>query len=1085
MRNAVLLGAVLLVVALTPVTALAQGQPLRVLFLTRGLVLDEQYGAQLAAKGFLVDQVPLTRPLRLWEMKSYNLVIIPDFLTLDDQYRVGAVDVPDWWDVNLPNLREYVEAGGGLLVTSFFNEAGEALCAALDRMLGPWGAGFKAQQILDPDHIASVEGMGSKIEDRLLYCYTENVARHPVTEGVRRIYYPVVNLRWDDCYTTPPVLLYDRAWTPVVRAMRGAYNAKADKQYQWQEPLGNDDVICAVRSVGRGRVALLSLNSYYTFYRPYTQDTSLGENHHGRIDGVVLSGGDGVTPSDGGRLLENLYRWLAEPGVQAGGRGVTPRRAIRFDTKSVLDWDTLVMPPTWRHRPIPANIGGQQYWDEHPDPTITGELQYFKALIGVHSAYSDGKGSVAEYAGAAKKAGYSLIAFTETFEKLGGPERWEALRRDCLRNSSDSFVCLPGIDIADPEGGRYLIFGQPNYPSKAWLSADGLYLTANNVMSLGFTTHLAAIARPGSSPHQYRMFKHYQGIPVATYRGGKQVDDGFEAYAWQVASGSNPAPLAVHEVFSPAEVEVAARTGYQQIMPSDTVLHAADYFRCALSHFFDCPLRYFISEGPILDTWTIFNKDLGKPEENRNRYRIALGATSDVPIAEAVWYEEGVPTQRWTPNAPGFRETLDGYHAVQHHWFMTVTDAQGRRAVSPHLRNVPARYIFRCGDRQNWLGFIPHQYTGTNLPWLDIRMPIEENHEGDGIINGVKGDMLSPMCEFPLSSNRVMVSDWLLGQRYVNADKLTDIAYDAAPMRITLPSKLYEGKVRVSMVSPHGAGPDLQVYSVELKTKMDATRKGEGVWPWFVSVTGSYYPADGGAAQEITPALQVDLQPGDQVGKVVILSAGMRLSGGRLGLIAPEEKTIKAGTVFRATMLVVDTGVAGMARKPLAAEAERADFLRAAEALTLTRGTLSSAVYVAPLEAAEFGIAGSIAAQPVTADLPLLLTGLNPRWVAGVWRSDAPSDFTDQFGFVEGQGLTTLDVTREARFYAGNLVTADNADLYMDLEEWTPERIVVRVNNPTDQAITATVRTPAEITGLKALNQQVTVPPGTTRRIQN
>ena len=67
------------------------------------------------------------------------------------------------------------------------------------------------------------------------------------------------------------------------------------------------------------------------------------------------------------------------------------------------------------------------------------------------------------------------------------------------------------------------------------------------------------------------MFKHYQGIPVATYRGGKQVDDGFTAYAWQVASGSNPAPLAVHEVFTPAEVAQAAQTGYQQIMPSDTV----------------------------------------------------------------------------------------------------------------------------------------------------------------------------------------------------------------------------------------------------------------------------------------------------------------------------------------------------------------------------------------------------------------------------------------------------------------------------------------------------------------------------------
>ena len=94
---------------------------------------------------------------------------------------------------------------------------------------------------------------------------------------------------------------------------------------------------------------------------------------------------------------------------------------------------------------------------------------------------------------------------------------------------------------------------------------------------------------------------------------------------------------------------------------------------------------------------------MGKPEENRNRYRIALGATSDAPIKEAVFYEEGQPTRRWTPNTTSFKETLDGYQSVQHHWFMTVTDAQGRRAVAPGLRDVPNRFIFRCGDRQNWL----------------------------------------------------------------------------------------------------------------------------------------------------------------------------------------------------------------------------------------------------------------------------------------------------------------------------------------------------------------------------------------------
>lgn len=1097
--------AVLIIVAtlglnLLPVQAAGEtDRPRRVLFWTRGISLDEQYAAELLARGFRFEQRSLTKPLTLRELKSYELVVIPDFLTLDEQYHVGAVDVPDWWDVNLPNLRLYVEAGGGLLVTSFFNQAGEALCASLDRLLGPWGAGFRAVQIIDPGHIAQVEGMGKELKDRLLYCYTENLAKHPVTAGLKRIYYPVVNLRWDDCYTTPPVLLYDKAWTPLVRAMPGAYTAKANKNYDWQEPLGKEDVICAVRTVGHGRVALLSLNSYYTFFFPYRQETSYGENHHGRIDGVILKEGDGVTPSDAGRLLENLYRWLAEPQIQPGGRGVPLRPPVSFVTNPVLNWDTLVMPPTWRHRPIPAKINGQQYYDENPDPTITGEMQYFKALVGVHSAYSDGRGTVHEYAEAAKKAGYSLIAFTETFESLGGAERWEALRRDCLRNSNESLVCLPGIDIADPEGGRYLIFGQPNYPSPAWLSADGKYLTANNVMSLGFTTHMSVIARPGSSPHQYRMFKHYQGIPVATYRGDKQVDDGFTAYAWQVASGSNPIPLAVHEVFSPAEVAQAARTGYQQIMPADTVQHAADYFRSALTHFFDCPLRYFISEGPIIDTWTIFNKDVGKPEENRNRYRIALGASSEVPIREAVLYAEGEPTMRWTPNTTSFQETIDGYHAVQHHWFLTVSDAQGRRAVSPHLRNVPRRYIFRCGDRQNWLGYIPHYYTGTNLPWLDIRMPVKETHEGDAIINYVKGDMLSPMCEFPLTSNRVCVSDWLLGQRYVNAEKLTDIAYDAAPMRITVPSRLYEGKVRVSMITPQAGKPDQHIYEVAIKTKMEATRNGEGVWPWFVTVSGKYRPANGGPEQDITPALKVDLQPGDQLGNVVILSPGMRLEGTRLGLIAPAETSVRAGTTFYAAMLLIGRGAVGQGEKPTPYAAVP-DFLRASTTLTLTRGTLAAetplpgepptlghlhgAVYVARATAASGGVAGSIKGRPQSADLPLLVSGLNPRWVAGVWRSEAPRDFTDQFGFVEGLGMTTLDVTRDAKFYAGNLVIADNAALYLDIEEWTPDKITVRVNNPTDQPITATLQTPAEITGLKALEHALTIPAGTTVRVK-
>ena len=123
----------------------APAQPaLKMLFLSRTAKMDAQYLAELQQAGIAVTQRGLTEAISLAEFKSYNLVVIPDFLTLDEAFNVGAVDVPTWWDVTLPNLRAYVQQGGGLLVASFFYGGGEGLATAYNRMLAPWGAGFKA-----------------------------------------------------------------------------------------------------------------------------------------------------------------------------------------------------------------------------------------------------------------------------------------------------------------------------------------------------------------------------------------------------------------------------------------------------------------------------------------------------------------------------------------------------------------------------------------------------------------------------------------------------------------------------------------------------------------------------------------------------------------------------------------------------------------------------------------------------------------------------------------------------------------------------------------------------------------------------
>ena len=292
---------------------------------------------------------------------------------------------------------------------------------------------------------------------------------------------------------------------------------------------------------------------------------------------------------------------------------------------------------------------------------------------------------------------------------------------------------------------------------------------------------------------------------------------------------------------------------------------------------------------------------------------------------------------------------------------MMVTDDKGRRAISPHLRTVPGRYIFRCGDRQNWLGYVAMYYTGTPLRDIDVHMPVLENKEGDGsyAYETKPGDFLAPMLDFPFASNRACMQDYLLEQRYLNATKFGDVCYDAAPMRITVPMRLYYGRIRTTDFTSRGNTPenvDGYLYQVNLIMKMDATRAtNDPVWPWFNSVAGKYYVhTDAGwQSGEITDATRFDLHPGDIVGDLLILCDGMRLAGKRVGLIAPAGMVVKAGTQFTATFFQFNKMFGENQYnllKPYDVAAHFPELVKAMGfdgptpyTLTLTRGTLDAA----------------------------------------------------------------------------------------------------------------------------------------------
>jgi len=358
------------------------------------------------------------------------------------------------------------------------------------------------------------------------------------------------------------------------------------------------------------------------------------------------------------------------------------------------------------------------------------------------------------------------------------------------------------MDIEDFQGGRYLVLGARRFPDPTWLTRDGKRLQAVRMLSLGWYGHVASVHRSGRTQLHPKMYKHYQGITVYTYDGkGKLIDDGLHAYQWAIRSDSNPIPVAAHELTSPAQVAVAARTGFQQILPGVSLAKAARYFRFGFTHYFACPLRYFISEGPVLDGWSIHNKDLGPAEENRDHYRLGIGVRSDQPLREVTLYDGFTVVRRWRPKDKTFRTLVDGFHDGQHEFMLLASDAKGRRVLSPGIRTVTRNWRLRCGDRQNWLGSM-YIYTGWYMQGFgNYSLSLRNTREGGSGWLGTGGGNPCVIFDFPFFSNHVQVVDVDVTTKYVDAG-WEKIGGDAKAVYAVRPTDFTDGHVRTTYFVP-------------------------------------------------------------------------------------------------------------------------------------------------------------------------------------------------------------------------------------------------------------------------------------------
>ncbi|HOF88974.1 MAG TPA: hypothetical protein PLZ36_12870, partial [Armatimonadota bacterium] len=451
---------------------MACAAPISLLVLSDDGLLDNAYEKELTDAGYRVTAASYANRLSADYLRQFGVMILTRLPFAGEQYQVGGERLAPL-DDNLALVHDYIAAGGGVILQPAMSEFGEAYAEVYNRFLKRYGAAYVTQQLRDD------------AETKGAYAAGEITGRSPLVKGVKSVLYPINVMRWDHAYSCTPFTVADRAWTVLARGKKTAGTHQAVSNSEVGERLTDNRTLYAVRQSGKGWLAVSAIHSYYTLTHAFSKEPNLGENNTGVIDGIVLHGEANGRPSEFGALLDRTCRAFAAASAKHGlgqGEVALPEQPRHPPYDPVINWATATPPPTWAHRVQRAWRGDTAYYDELPDPAVPGEMRYFKALIGARTAYSSGSGTVAEYRAAAQAAGYSAICFTETLADITAAE-WDQFLRECDANSDETFTCLPGLDLVDFQGGRYLVIGARRYPDPSWLTPDGRRLQAVRMLS--------------------------------------------------------------------------------------------------------------------------------------------------------------------------------------------------------------------------------------------------------------------------------------------------------------------------------------------------------------------------------------------------------------------------------------------------------------------------------------------------------------------------------------------------------------------------------------------------------------------------
>lgn len=1060
---------------------------------SRHALVDPRYRKRLEGMGVVLGYAAWCPALTMDYLEQFNGVVVVNMPYPERHARLAAMLAE-----KQSLLRQYVDAGGGLLVLRTPGWQFGKDIEATNRLIAPFGGEILSEIVRDPS-----------TETRVLrgaLCWTDNIVTDPLTGGVDGLYYPPQCSFYND-YTSP-VRVTDE-WRVLARGTstaRSWFNPKGgdrDRHKVLPGSFPSEPPLLAVRESGKRRVALWPIASTLVWQDSY---------HVAWGSGLAMEGQRQGRSGSAARLLDNLLTWLIEPTRgQFGGYLPPPVRETVQVGFEKIDWDRLEM----------------------GDPTLP---KCWRGLIGARSELSCGKGAPVDFITAAKAAGYHFLAFTERLEMMDAA-KFARLKEICAAHTDESFVAIPGLQYTDESGNAWVVFSRSlPWPPKTWLSKrQPGRLAANNALFRGAGNPPMVLLHSHRNPEAPWFQGNFRGFSVYTYENGRLLDDSLDQYLLLQKMRFRLFPVAVRLCDNPAQVTAAATNGFQTYIraptpAADEALSGSRGLRVGDRTYWHW--SSFVSEGPIVEDFRVRNfgsSDLAIP--GGDRIRIHFQTSAPGGLAEVKLMDGQDLFRRWLPGgAASFTQTLDHFHGQQHAFVLVMRDREGRRAVSWQWRTLVQESRFqRCGDNYNTMS--GGKYSGAGKGLGNLR-GIEDYtfHRNFGWFRypqaaALAHDTIRPGTQFypVLASRFCLIVDNITRHRYPHS---ANPVFDRTDKpELATPTEVLDSTVRYTFFTGWQDGPLVTLVEGKLRFKKD------------VQIGGNFGLARLRAAEEPTvvasrpgrddfcgrlmPGVKyfagrlprhgyVAVVPNHYHGStgVIALSEGLGYRAGprRLDVWLLEPRTFEAGQEASYRMLGIVGPLADRPTNDFVLDVRDSFGLNGDPAWTIepSIGRVVGHEYVVRIEADSHAVVARVSACKLPVPLPVMVAGLNPNWDAGIWykgknrlveahwkRDETLHRYTkrvavrgrDQMRRIgvlpDGTGTLQIDTAiGDKSVFIGSFLVCDQPELRLTLVDWRRGRVRFDAHNATDQPITCTVEPAQGFDLVGRFSRKVTVAPG-------